>query len=298
MKSRITPRKGWLASLPVLMAAAALFPSTALAASDLSITKSDSADPVTEGDRFTYRLTVTNDGPDPATGVEVVDRLPGKVNFISATTTTGSCDDQGRKVTCDLNTLASGASETIRIRVRATKSGELSNTASVTTTGTDSNAQNDDDTETTTVVAGGGGQTRSCAGRTATIVGTPGADVLVGTPGRDVIAGLGGNDTIDGGGGNDIICGAGGKDVIRGQGGNDLLLGGAGNDIVRGGSGDDVLRGRGGDDFLSGGSGDDTLRGGTGADVLRGGAGNDSLAGGGGDDVCAGGDGSDTRRSC
>jgi len=46
-----------------------------------------------------------------------------------------------------------------------------------------------------------------CAGRVATIVGTPGNDLLVGTNGPDVIAGLGGNDVIYGLGGNDILCG-------------------------------------------------------------------------------------------
>ena len=45
MKSRLI-RKGWLVVVPVLAAAAA--PSSALAASDLSITKTDSADPVSQ----------------------------------------------------------------------------------------------------------------------------------------------------------------------------------------------------------------------------------------------------------
>jgi hypothetical protein len=47
-----------------------------------------------------------------------------------------------------------------------------------------------------------------CFGRPATIIGTPGDDVLLGRPGSDVIVGLGGNDTVSGGRQIDYICGA------------------------------------------------------------------------------------------
>jgi Ca2+-binding RTX toxin-like protein len=41
----------------------------------------------------------------------------------------------------------------------------------------------------------------TCDGKAATMVGTPGDDLLVGTSGVDVIVGLGGDDTITGRGG-------------------------------------------------------------------------------------------------
>ena len=71
-----------------------------------------------------------------------------------------------------------------------------------------------------TTVAGpvSAADTVTCLGKTATIVGTPGPDVLLGTNGRYVIAGLGGNDIIAGRGGNDLICGGRGKDRIVGNG--------------------------------------------------------------------------------
>lgn len=74
--------------------------------------------------------------------------------------------------------------------------------------------------------------TATCAGRTATIVGTAGSETLRGTAGADVIAGLGGNDRIEGLGGNDLICGDVGDDVLVGGTGIDSLVGGAGNDTL------------------------------------------------------------------
>ena len=48
---------------------------------DLSVTKTDSADPVADIGSFTYTVTVTNNGPVDATGVTVVDTLPTEVTF-------------------------------------------------------------------------------------------------------------------------------------------------------------------------------------------------------------------------
>ncbi len=72
----------------------------------------------------------------------------------------------------------------------------------------------------------------TCAGRTATIVGTAGPDALTGTRGPDVIAAGGGRDSIIGGGGNDVICGGVGNDTVRGGMGDDTLDGGADRDIL------------------------------------------------------------------
>ena len=142
----------------------------------------------------------------------------------------------------------------------------------------------------------------TCGGRTATIIGTSGADVLTGTGGNDVIVGLDGNDKINGGGGHDLICGgdgndtiqgASGKDIVDGGGGNDKLFGGGGADQIDGGAGRDRIQGNGGDDQLVGGGGDDELTGDAGDDELVGSGGDDDLAGGGGDDDLSGGAGDD-----
>jgi Ca2+-binding RTX toxin-like protein len=116
----------------------------------------------------------------------------------------------------------------------------------------------------------------TCNGLPATIVGTPGDDVINGTNGNDVIVGLGGNDIINGGNGNDVICGNAGDDTINGGNGIDLLFGSFGNDTLNGGNGNDILSGDSGDDHLSGNNGDDSLTGGAGADSFSGNSGADT----------------------
>jgi len=82
--------------------------------------------------------------------------------------------------------------------------------------------------------------TATCDGRTATIVGTEGADTLTGTNGNDVIVGLGGNDTIRPGNGDDLVCAGDGDDDIDGGNGNDRVFAGSGKDILVGGNGLDL----------------------------------------------------------
>ena len=81
-----------------------------------------------------------------------------------------------------------------------------------------------------------------CAGKVATIVGTPGKDRLRGTARADVIVALGGNDVVTGLKGNDVVCGGAGNDVLSGGPGRDVLRGEAGNDKLIGGPGRDQIR--------------------------------------------------------
>ncbi len=74
----------------------------------------------------------------------------------------------------------------------------------------------------------------SCEGMRATLVGTPGGDVIVGTDGAEVIAGRDGDDVIHAGGGNDVVCGGSGNDRLDGGAGRDIVLGGPGNDLLHG----------------------------------------------------------------
>jgi Ca2+-binding RTX toxin-like protein len=137
-----------------------------------------------------------------------------------------------------------------------------------------------------------------CAGRTATIVGTAGADRLTGSPRADVIVSRGGKDLIAGRGGDDTICAGPGADIIQGGPGSDLISGGALRDTLFGGFGHDTLIGQFGRDILSGDSGNDSLLGRGGHDTLLGRGGDDQLRGGRGIDKCNGGIGTDRVSSC
>ncbi len=108
---------------------------------DLSVTKTDSPDPVNVGENVTYIIAVANHGPE-STDVTLTDTLPPEVTFVSATPSQGSCPttpnvgDPGGTVTCELGNLTGGTgSATVTIVVNVpltTPAGTvLRNTAQV-----------------------------------------------------------------------------------------------------------------------------------------------------------------------
>ena len=119
---------------------------------DLAITKVDSSDPARAGSNLTYTITVTNNGPNPATGVSVNDPLPNGLRARSTSASQGSCSGT-TTVTCSLGDLASGASATVTIVVRPSEAGTLSNTATVSGGQPDPNDANNTATQDTTVAA-------------------------------------------------------------------------------------------------------------------------------------------------
>jgi uncharacterized repeat protein (TIGR01451 family) len=121
------------------------------AAADLSLTKSDSPDPVSRGGTLIYSIVVTNNGPGSAAGVQLTDALPANVQFVSAASTAGSCTQTGGTVACNLGDLSNGTSVTVTIIVTPKKVGTLSNTAQVSSISPDPNPVNNTDTETTMV---------------------------------------------------------------------------------------------------------------------------------------------------
>jgi hypothetical protein len=88
--------------------------------------------------------------------------------------------------------------------------------------------------QTTPVNFGFNPKTLLCDGRTPTIFGTPGNDLIYGTDSPDVIHSVFGNDWVFGLGGDDIICGGSDNDVLVGGGGYDRLFGGGGFDACGG----------------------------------------------------------------
>jgi uncharacterized repeat protein (TIGR01451 family)/CSLREA domain-containing protein len=118
---------------------------------NLSITKTDSPDPIQAGAQLTYTLVVNNAGPNPATGVTVTDTLNGTV-FLSVMTTQGSCtfNSVTKTLTCNLGSLAVAGTATITLKVIVAQVGTISNTATVTANEADPVPANNSDTEQTT----------------------------------------------------------------------------------------------------------------------------------------------------
>lgn len=129
-----------------------------LVATDLRIDKVDLTDPVNAGNQFTYQITVTNDGPDDATGVVVTDPLPAGVTFVSGNVGGAanlvSVDQATGVVTATVGNLANAGVSviTIVVEVADDATSPLNNTATVTVDpNTDPNPNNNTSDEDTTV---------------------------------------------------------------------------------------------------------------------------------------------------
>jgi uncharacterized repeat protein (TIGR01451 family) len=100
-------------------------------AADLALTKADAPDPVLRGERITYTLNVTNNGPSSASHLTVTDLLPAGMRVRSARVAHGRCTRKWPKVTCNIAELSSGETTAVTIVGRATKTGVVINSASV-----------------------------------------------------------------------------------------------------------------------------------------------------------------------
>lgn len=118
---------------------------------NLSLTKSDSPDPVQVGQELTYTIVVANAGPDPAVGVSVTDNLPTTVSLVSATASPGGPCPGTTTVTCQLGTIASNGSATVTIKVTPSTDADLSNTATVSSPTADPDTGNNTAVQTTIV---------------------------------------------------------------------------------------------------------------------------------------------------
>jgi uncharacterized repeat protein (TIGR01451 family) len=134
---------------------------TTPASTDLSISKSDSPDPVLSGGQISYTIVVSNLGPNPANGVQMSDPLPGGTTFFSCTIdapATGTCTtpavgSNGTVVVNFTGSFAPSTSATVHIGVgvSAPANSTLTNTASVLSSTPDSNSANNSASATTTV---------------------------------------------------------------------------------------------------------------------------------------------------
>lgn len=171
---------------------------------DLSLAKIGSPDPVAPNGSLVYTVTVTNAGPDTATGVEVTDTLPGAVSLVSAVPDQGTCGSTS-PVVCALGDLAAGASASIAITVTAPSAGQsLANSATVSSATPDPDPANNQAQATTTVTPPSAGSANlSIAKAGAPDPVSPGGSLVytitVANAGPDAAAGVQVTDTLPGG---------------------------------------------------------------------------------------------------
>ena len=97
---------------------------------DIVVGITDSPDPVLVGQNLTYTITVSNNSSVGTSFVPMSDNLPASVNFVSVTTTQGSCTGTASTVSCALGPFPPFGSATVTLVVTPTVAGPLSNTAS------------------------------------------------------------------------------------------------------------------------------------------------------------------------
>ena len=94
------------------------------ASADLAITQTVSPTSLLQGENVTYTITVTNAGPDSATGVTLIDALSANVTLSSVATTNGTCDSSNG-LSCVLGDLAVNEMVTITYTATPAFSGAL-----------------------------------------------------------------------------------------------------------------------------------------------------------------------------
>ena len=114
---------------------------------DLSVSLTDSADPVVLGNTVEYHYSVQNAGPAAATGVMVSTTLPADATADAAT---GCAADAG-VVTCSLGDVPSGGTAAGTLVVRYASTGSKSVTSVVSSAVEDSNAANNTASQATQV---------------------------------------------------------------------------------------------------------------------------------------------------
>ena len=125
---------------------------------DLTVSKSDTPDPVLAGTSLTYTVVVTDLGPSDATGVQIFDALPSDVVFNAARSSSLCVESSPGMVTCQLGRVPAGAGKPVTIVVTVpssmTHGSVLNNLVVASGERTDPNNGNNGDSESTTVVRG------------------------------------------------------------------------------------------------------------------------------------------------
>ncbi|MBQ9025895.1 MAG: DUF11 domain-containing protein [Methanobrevibacter sp.] len=114
---------------------------------DVGVKKSTTNSQFNYHDLVVWTLTVTNNGPNGATGVNVSDVLPSGLVLRSAVASVGSYS----KGIWNIGNLANGASATLKITTLINKTGDITNNANISAKEFDWNMSNNRDSQKITV---------------------------------------------------------------------------------------------------------------------------------------------------
>jgi uncharacterized repeat protein (TIGR01451 family) len=123
-----------------------------IVSADLSITKSDTPDPVAAGSNITYTINVANPGPSNAASVTLSDTIPASTTFVSVVPAAGWSCSGTSTITCSIASMSPGtASFQLTVKTGLGAAGTtVSNTATVSSS-SDTNTANNTATATTAV---------------------------------------------------------------------------------------------------------------------------------------------------
>ncbi len=169
-----------------------------VASADLAVTKTASSATPIVGTNITFTVTVSNNGPSAAAGVNVSDQLPAGYTFVSATPSVGTYN-AGTGVWA-VGALASGANATLDIVATVLPNGPYANTATATSTTNDPTPGNNTATNTPVPVASADLAVTKTASSATPIVGTNITfTVTVSNNGPSAAAGVNVNDQLPAG---------------------------------------------------------------------------------------------------
>jgi uncharacterized repeat protein (TIGR01451 family) len=119
---------------------------------DLTVSVTDSPDPVLFNQSLTYTITLRNNGPTAATLVSLSVMAPAQAEAGPVQPSQGTCTRTSNNFTCAIGTMASGATVTATISMFPFATGPISLTATATASEADPNPANNSATQQTTVL--------------------------------------------------------------------------------------------------------------------------------------------------